>query len=298
MSVHILGLGSVGVLCAHVLRTENPLLRILYLPRPSSSPPAQYTLFRPDGRHIQLAYCVNDAAGTEPIEVLLVTTKAHQIKTALDPHLYRITRDTLTIFLQNGMGIVDSVRDKLPSKRIVVGTTTMAAYRIDQSRVQWIHKGRTLFSPEPPTSLSPNEEKLVLSLGEIVPYPVLEEQMFRKLALNACINPVTAIYNVSNSDIADETSAAHDLSMCLAREIQQVYAASRPDMDMSLLTQEVMQLAIDTRKNTSSMLADVRAGRKTEIDFINGYIIRMGCDAGINVHKHKSVVSKVKDLKK
>src|SRR5579871_6763006 len=119
MSVHILGLGSVGVLCAHVLRTKNPLLRILYLPRSTSSTPAQYTLIRPDGQPTKLGYLVNDAAGTAPIEVLLVTTKAHQTKAALDPHLYRMTKDTLTIFLQNGMGIVDSVRDKLPSQRIV-----------------------------------------------------------------------------------------------------------------------------------------------------------------------------------
>src|SRR5271170_8160860 len=109
MTIHILGLGSIGILSAHLLRTAHPHLPIRYLPRRNCGVSAAYTVHHPDGRLTQISDLVNDITGTTPIEVLLVTTKAHHAKLALLPYYERIVKDTLLIFIQNGMGIVDSV---------------------------------------------------------------------------------------------------------------------------------------------------------------------------------------------
>ena len=66
---------------------------------------------------------------------------------------------------------------------------------------------------------------------------------------------------------------------------------------MSELIKDVMRLAADTRENTSSMLADVLAGRETEIDFINGHIVQMGNRVGIDVRENEMVVQKIKALR-
>ena len=297
MTIHILGFGSIGILSAHLLRDTYPLLRVCYLPRPGSSPvPKTFTVRNSDGECTQFSDLINDVNGTKSIQILLVTTKAHDTRNAIEPYSRRLTGDTLMIFLQNGMGVVDNLRDILPSKRIVLGTTTHASYRIKENKVQWVSKGATYFSPTPTVFLSQGENDLLSALGQIVNYSALEERLYRKLALNACINPVTAIYNVLNGSIADIGSPAHSLSIRLAKEIQQLYRVLRPEMDMTHFEEEIVQLANDTAGNTNSMLADVRAGKETEIDFINGYVAKKARDAGINVQENEEVIRRVKEL--
>ena len=292
MTVHILGIGSVGSICAYLLSKSRH--RVAVLTRRPLVPPVIHPL---NVKPIQLSELLDDTLGATSIKALLVTPKAHQTRSALAGHVNRITKDTLAIFLQNGMGIVDSVRDILPTKRIVLGTTTMGAHR-DANNIHWVAKGQTLFSPEPPTSLSTNEQEIISYLGDLVPFDTLQERMFLKLAVNACINPVTAIFNLPNACVADTQSLAHALAMRLAKEIQSVYAIALPEMEMSKLDDLVVQLASDTGGNVSSMLADVRARRETEIDFINGYIVEMGARVGVNVPKNKAIIERVKQVAK
>jgi len=135
-------------------------------------------------------------------------------------------------------------------------------------------------------------------MGKIVSYDVLEDRMYRKLAGNACINPVTAIFNCRNGIVAEKGSEAHSLALRLIKEVRDVYAKVRPQMDVSRMEEQVMQLASDTGGNISSMLADVRAGRDTEIDFINGYIVKMGRRAGMDVQENENIIKKVKEMKR
>jgi 2-dehydropantoate 2-reductase len=159
-------------------------------------------------------------------------------------------------------------------------------------------KGQTHFAPVPSTSLSPAEQKVVSYLGELIPYDTLQERMYLKLAVNACINPVTAVFNLPNACVADTQSQAHELAMRLATEIQSVYAAALPQSDMSQFKELVVKLATDTGENISSMLADIRGGRETEIDFINGYIVEMASKVGIDVPENMDMVRRVKDLRR
>ena len=294
MSVHILGLGSIGTICAHLL-VASKSYKVLYLPRKPSS--RAYTLVQPNGRETKLKDLVNDNNSTTPIEVLLITTKENQTKSALRPIFKRISKQTLLIFLQNGMGIVDYIRPYLPSQRIVLGTTTNAANRTKEDRkVHWVHEGETYFAPEPSTSLSPEETKLISTLGTLEPFSTLETRLYRKLALNACINPVTALFNMPNRFVAEPGYFVHDLAKILAKEIQTVYAAVKLEMDISTLYEDIFKLAEDTRDNISSMLADVRAKRETEIEFINGYIVKLAYKAGIEVIENEAIVRKIKEL--
>jgi 2-dehydropantoate 2-reductase len=298
MSIHILGLGSIGILSAHLLRAAYPPLRIYSLPRRAQQSSVIYTVHGPDGPLSQFSTLTDGVGVRTPIDVLLVTTKAHQTRAAIEPHLYRFTNESLLVFLQNGMGVVSSIRDILPTTRIVLGTTTHAVKRSSANQVQWAFNGETLFASEPKTRLSSQELGILSTLGRIIPYPNFEQRLYWKLALNACINPVTAIYNVQNSSVTETNSPAHELAVRLSKEVQRVYTAFNPEMDVSALKEEVMELAKETGRNTSSMLADVLSGRDTEIDFINGYIVKMGEGLGIDVDENRQVVRKIKELNK
>lgn len=151
-----------------------------------------------------------------------------------------------------------------------------------------------------------------------------------KLAVNSAINPVTAIFNCLNGDLSGElwakTSAkvgaeegigiglrrlsskapVQILARILADEAGKAIVAAH---GKSMTAQEIdrfseinLKKLVDktaekTAKNQSSMLQDVRAGRKTEIDYINGAIVRMGEKYGIDTTAHERVIGLVKEGK-
>jgi 2-dehydropantoate 2-reductase len=75
---------------------------------------------------------------------------------------------------------------------------------------------------------------------------------------------------------------------------------STPSAQDRFATSRLMNVVVDvaekTAQNTSSMLQDVRAGRATEIDYINGYIIRRGRELGIDCNNNERLVQLVKNV--
>jgi 2-dehydropantoate 2-reductase len=135
-----------------------------------------------------------------------------------------------------------------------------------------------------------------------VPVADMQIIMRRKLAINAIVNPLTAIMNCRNGEVFTSDYAKTILRMACG-EIAKVFAAeflagakdyvdsaaeagidpndvvlSRLPRELSSpdLQAEVLRVAELTKGNYSSMLSDVRRGRSTEIDFINGYLIKQG----------------------
>ena len=148
-SPHFLGYGAMGAVHAHLLRKEFPDLPIFYLLRSGRTPPTlSYAIHQRHGQLTRLNV-INDSNGKQPIKLLIVATKAHQAEAALIPYLDRLTSKTLLVFLQNGMGLVDSLKNILPSDRIALGTTTHAAYVSESNVVSWVHEGETQWGAIP-----------------------------------------------------------------------------------------------------------------------------------------------------
>ena len=144
---------------------------------------------------------------------------------------------------------------------------------------------------------------------------VLRAQL-EKLVVNAIINPLTVLFNCRNGQLFRESDAsgpaleskavtydsATKLMHLLLSEICQVIQ-SLPEIE-DLLGKEdifsfgrmkdvVIDVATKTGANTSSMLQDFRANRKTEIEYINGYIVRRGIQVGIDVRVNARVANLV-----
>ncbi|KAG6890006.1 hypothetical protein C0995_012966 [Termitomyces sp. Mi166 len=135
-----------------------------------------------------------------------------------------------------------------------------------------------------------------------LPMSEVQTAMRRKLVANAVINPLTALMGCRNGDIFT-TNAAARLAQRVCYEASEAFAAefnseSKAWLDSLVsrgvniedvpvgqfpralagkaLEAEVRRVAEATRGNISSMLADVRRGRSTEVEFINGYLLKLG----------------------
>jgi 2-dehydropantoate 2-reductase len=131
--------------------------------------------------------------------------------------------------------------------------------------------------------------------------PIAEVQTLarRKLVVNAVINPLTSLMNCQNGDILRHTVTKRIVKRVIS-EATQAFAAQMIAQDSELqpsgsassvqaaisrlpkqllpleLEAEVMRIAEATSNNVSSMLADIRRGNSTEIDYINGYLLSLG----------------------
>ncbi|MDM7275686.1 MAG: 2-dehydropantoate 2-reductase [Thermoprotei archaeon] len=121
----------------------------------------------------------------------------------------------------------------------------------------------------------------------------IEPWRWLKAAVNAVINPITALARKPNSIILDEK--LKPLVEGLTREAALTASKLGVAMPLDPLSY-VYEVASRTRDNKSSMLADVEAGRRTEIEEINGYIVRVAESLGLEAPYNKTLYSLVKTL--
>ncbi|KAI9740120.1 MAG: hypothetical protein M1818_004871 [Claussenomyces sp. TS43310] len=133
-------------------------------------------------------------------------------------------------------------------------------------------------------------------------YGDLLEKQLEKLAVNAVINPLSVIFNCANGQLL-HNSAVTSLMREILTEVSKVIC-SLPEIrymkdhdrrfSSARLEALVVQVAIKTASNISSMLQDVKNGRRTEVDYINGYIVKRGREGGIDCPVNSIIVQMVK----
>ncbi|MNP21666.1 putative 2-dehydropantoate 2-reductase [compost metagenome] len=118
--------------------------------------------------------------------------------------------------------------------------------------------------------------------------------IYRKLLINAVINPLTAIWRIPNGDLL-ATSKRVDMMKNLFTEGTAVYDACGVRWDHDLWDQ-IISVCENTAPNTSSMLKDVREGNLTEVQWINGSIVKLAQSRGLNANYHKMLVQLIEGI--
>lgn len=129
--------------------------------------------------------------------------------------------------------------------------------------------------------------------GSLLTYPDFVLAQFEKLVVNACINPLTAILGCKNGQLLDSQQSRTMISDIVRESCKVLQEAAKHEVPAAeqykyantLQSARMMHVVEDvcskTALNESSMLADAKHGHKTEIDYINGYIVKQGQKYGI-----------------
>lgn len=147
----------------------------------------------------------------------------------------------------------------------------------------------------------------ILSASVVRPASLLQVQL-EKLAINAVINPLTVIFDCLNGELFNRP-LIRALIRGLLAEISPVLRSIIAPSTTTLvdnpaaearfspegLEKTVEDAALKTAQNISSMWQDVRAGRMTEIDYINGYIVKRGTEQGIDCKLNRALVRMIQD---
>jgi 2-dehydropantoate 2-reductase len=227
---------------------------------------------------------VRESGGALPeAAIVLMTVKAFDLESALQALAPRLDASHLVVVLQNGLGI-RSLAERVLGRSVVRAVTFMAASQEAPGRVAFNAAGKTY--------LPANGE--VLELWRRCDMPAvqvddIETYVWRKLAINAVINPLSALLHVTNGELVSLQRVAERLVQELAEVARREGQSLEPQETVAKVLSSMQQTSL----NSSSMLQDVRAGRRTEIDWINGAIVRLAQKHALAVPAHTQLVDLV-----
>ena len=238
------------------------------------------------------------------IKHLLVCCKAYATVDAILPWRQHLADDANIVLLQNGMGSAQALQRALPKANIYCATSTDGAWRKGPFDVVRAGKGETLigsFSDHLHEAEIPNAMQTLLQMSHVsadgkdqLPtlniawHTDIRTPMWHKLAINSVINALTAIYQCANGELINHPQGRPRLQQ-LCIETQDVMARlGIAPMGQGLL-KTALRILQQTALNKSSMLQDCQAGRPTEVEAINHYIIEQGALYHLPCAGHKQV---------
>ena len=235
----------------------------------------------------------------EEIEVapdfVMLFVKAYNTKDAAHDIKDIINDDTLVISLQNGLGNIE-ILESIIKKKVYGGITAEGATLIDVGHVRHAGYGDTI--------IGPFQDRL-LDLRDILDNAGFKTEIrddidgviWGKLLINIAINPLTAIIRVRNGMLPKVEGARKIMEDCL-REAMQIVEKKGIKLPYKDPVEKSYEVCQKTEGNISSMLQDVIAQRPTEIEFLNGAIVREGERLGINTPTNNILLHLIHSIEK
>ncbi|MBK3478041.1 MULTISPECIES: putative 2-dehydropantoate 2-reductase [Pseudomonas] len=266
---HILGAGSLGTLWAtRLARAGVPVRLILRNEARLADYRAGQGLTLVEQGVEQTYPVVGETPDSpEPIHRLLVACKAYDAQSAIAQLHHRLAPDAELILLQNGLGSQDAVAAQVPLARCIYASSTEGAFRERDWRVVFAGHGYTWLGdashPTPPLWL---DDLQAAGIPHDWASDILT-RLWRKLALNCAINPLTVLYQCRNGGL--QAHACEVATLCA--ELAELLECCGQPAAAQDLHSEVQRVIQATAANYSSMHQDVVNHRRTEISYLLGY---------------------------
>ncbi|AIG98695.1 ketopantoate reductase family protein [Archaeoglobus fulgidus] len=233
-------------------------------------------------------YCTSQP---EDADITFVTVKAYDTETVAKK-LAEVDAGVVCS-LQNGVGNEEILAKYC--RKVLGGVTTYGANLKDYGHVVYAGEGYT-YVGEMDGRVSGEAEMVADVLRDAgIRAEAVEDIEFRiwaKAVVNAAINPITAICRVKNGEVV-RNPHLWEVARAVADEGRQVMARMGYEFDAA---SEVRKVAEMTAENRSSMLQDLERGKRTEVEFINGAIVKKGEEFGIDCAVNRTLLNLVRGV--
>ncbi len=255
-------------------------------------------LLHADGTESQTQLPVtNDLDALPAADAVLVLVKSYQTSKTAALVARVLKPQGVCVTLQNGFGNREELGKRVGEQRVAVGSTSQAA--------TWLGRGYLHHAGNGQTTLGRNRhrEDLQQQLTRILrncgmPVSLADDPgtiLWTKLAINAAINPLSALLQVKNGQLLAHADCGRIMQRVLF-EVCEVAGRQNVNLDPDDLNKKLFEICRTTAQNESSMLQDMRNKRQTEIDFITGKIVAIAKNYGIKTPVNDILFQKMKRL--
>lgn len=281
-SWHLLGAGAIGGMMA--CRWQQAGVEVRIIPRDSCYPRQRQLIF--EQGHSR-TFCDVPVDGQDTIHRLLLTTKAQHGVAAVRAIAHRLAPDAIIVVMQNGIGmheqILELLSGALAGVSLVAASTTEGANRPSPERIVHAGTGTTALGPwrsEDARAMPVTLQAFKAAGLTVVEDACMRQRLWEKLVMNCAINPLTALLDCRNGDLLHLPGIPEVMDR-IVREVVAVMQAEGLTADAAEQCRKTREVARTTATNISSMCTDYRAGRETEIDSINGELVRRAVARGL-----------------
>ena len=242
----------------------------------------------------------SDASELPPCDFGIVATKSMHTGAAMAAVAGAFSEGSVCS-VQNGVGNEEAIAEHV--ERVIRGTTFPAGRILEPGHVQWDVKGDTTIGPFEPSPASMDEvERLAeaCTRGGLPTQAVADARgpQWRKVIFNAATNPVGALTGLTHGQVCED-EALRRLVSGLVDEGKAVAAAQGIELDAD--PEELIDHAAKPEVaywHKASMLQDAEARRTTEIDYLNGGIVRFGRELGVPTPLNEAVTALIKGMER
>ena len=235
---------------------------------------------------------------TGPPDLIIIFVKSYDTDAAAEAAAKIATQETTVLTLQNGLGNVEILERIFGRQRVLAGTSDAAATILEPGRIRHTANGN-IYIGETDGQITERVEKIV-DLFKAAGFKTYASDnvmglIWTKLIFNLAINPLGAILRAKCRKLIDNEPSRATMKL-IVKEALQVAEAK----EVRLLYEDMLQAAYDlAEKNADSfcsMAQDILKGKKTEIDFISGAVVREGMKIGVNTAVNQTMTNLVKAL--
>jgi 2-dehydropantoate 2-reductase len=216
-------------------------------------------------------------------DLIINFVKCYHTEAAIRSAMPMVGEKTVFLSLQNGWGNADRIAAIAGEHRVMVGLTYHSATLIAPGRIKHPGTGITNIG-ELSGELTPRLAVVAHALKkagfEVAQSPRVLEEVWKKLALNVCTLPTSALLGMFANEL-NQHDGTRALMKGLLREVAAVAKAQQIALDEDERWVAITSLLDRAIGAKASMLQDVEAARQTEIDVINGAIVAAGQKTGI-----------------
>ncbi len=226
-------------------------------------------------------------------ELTILCTKSYDTRQAMEviaPYI-----DAYVLSLQNGLKNEEIILDSIPDDKVIGGITSHGFLYVGSGKVIHTGKGKTVIGVYP-EGMDDDLKKIrdVLNFAglNVELTDNIKGHIWKKVIVNSGINPITALTGLKNGEILKRKY----LKNLLEQVCSESAAIARTEVTLpgGDPVKEAEQVAESTADNRSSMLQDIEHERKTEIDCINGAVIEVGKNKGLDTHYNTILYELVK----
>ncbi len=240
---------------------------------------------------------VTDPAAIPVTDLAVIFVKHAQTEAAARTAARLLRSNGYALTLQNGMGNAEIIADVLGKERVLCGTTAQGAMVLGTGKIQHSGTGETVIGMwrQGGGAVAGQSAEVFTAAGiSCRAVDDIEPILWKKLFVNVGINAITALTGLRNGQLLD-LKATRLLMQDVVSEAMAVAEAHFIEVPADI-QEHVEQVAKATASNRSSMGQDIDGQRPTEIDAINGYIVRKAQEVGIRVPMNQTLVRLVQTV--
>lgn len=250
-------------------------------------------------QHVKIS-ATSDVSAAREAEVVLFSLKTYDTEQAAQTLAAHLAPGAIVVSLQNGVDNVERIRSAAGIEAIAA-VVYVAVAMTGPGRIK--HSGRGDLIVGNLLRDGPNRQgdlDVCAKLFERAGIPCrisenIEAELWTKMIINCAYNAISALGRAKYARLA-QNSSTRDLMIRVTEEALAVARAAGVHLAEPKMVEDVLQIAETMSGATSSMAQDIARGRNTEIDSLNGYLVRRGTEQGVAVPANQTLHALVKLL--